>query len=171
MELLLYIVGGLVGLRVAVALIRGRWGRQAGDRWKTQSEAHRQGLFQRRREEARKAADALVERFFPHLRSAVEARLERGAQPKAALLEALKESPGVDVGTSSLRLPVILPAALRTRHVALIGKSGYGKTSVMNLLIDDSLRSNVPVMRVRGTRTLFRNSRSTARVQGPIICP
>ncbi|NNK49853.1 MAG: type IV secretion system DNA-binding domain-containing protein [Gemmatimonadetes bacterium] len=155
MELLLYIVGGIVGLRVTVALIRGSWGRQAGDRWKTQSEAHRQGLFQRRREEARKAADAMVERFFPHLRSAVEARLERGAQPKAALREALKESPGVDVGTSSLRLPVILPAALRTRHVALIGKSGYGKTSVMNLLIDDSLRSDAPVIVICPEREIF----------------
>ncbi|HEY5625563.1 MAG TPA: hypothetical protein VIT93_03635, partial [Dehalococcoidia bacterium] len=121
MEILLYIAGGLVGLRFAVPLIRGRWGRQAGDRWKTESEAHRRGVFQRRREEARKAVDRLIERFFPHLRGAVEARLERGAQPKAALREALKESPGVHVGTSNLRLPVILPAALRTRHVALIG--------------------------------------------------
>jgi hypothetical protein len=65
-ELLLYIAGGLVGLRFAVPLIRGRWGRQAGDRWKTESEAHRRGVFQRRREEARKAVDRLIERFFPH---------------------------------------------------------------------------------------------------------
>jgi hypothetical protein len=69
--------------------------------------------------------------------------------------EALKESPGVHVGTSNLRLPVILPAALRTRHVALIGKSGYGKTSVMNLLIDDSLRSDVPVIVICPEREIF----------------
>jgi len=154
-ELLLYIAGGLVGLRVAVPLIRGRWGREAGDRWKNQSEAHRRSMFQKRREEARKAVDTLIERFFPHLRSNVEARLERGAQPKAALREALKESPGVDVGTSSLRLPVVVPSALRTRHVALIGKSGYGKTSVMNLLIDDSLRSDVPVIVICPEREIF----------------
>ncbi len=155
MEILLYIAGGLVGLRFAVPLIRGRWGRQAGDRWKTESEAHRRGVLQSRREEARKAVHTLIERFFPHLRSAVEAQLERGAQPKAALRDALKGSPGVDVGTSSLRLPVIVPSALRTRHVALIGKSGYGKTSVMNLLIDDSLRSDVPVIVICPERELF----------------
>jgi hypothetical protein len=154
-ELLLYIAGGLVGLRIAVPLIRGRWGRQAGDRWKNQCEAHRRSVFQRRREEAREAVDTLIERFFPHLRSAVEARLERGAQPKAALREALKESPGVDVGTSNLRLPVIVPSALRTRHVGLVGKSGYGKTSVMILLIDDSLRSDAPVIVMCPEREIF----------------
>lgn len=158
MEILLYIVGGILALlspRVIVKLIRGHWGRQVADQWTHQCEVHDHDMRARSREDAQTAIDTLIGGFFPHVRDSVGALVKHGARPRAALSEALLKSPGVHLGTSNLRLPVVLPAAFRTRHTALIGKSGFGKTSVMNLLIADNLKSKHPVIVICPEREIF----------------
>jgi hypothetical protein len=81
-----------------------------------------------------------IDRCFPFLADEVRRLVKRGRTVKDAAQEGILSVSGVHLGDTDGGLPVVLPASLRSRHVLLLGKSGYGKSSTMVHMICEDLR-------------------------------
>lgn len=155
MDPIIWVVGCGILAAFTIGLLRGWQDQSDAERRRAEREAYENRVRAKRAEEGRATVTDLIDGFFPHVRDAVAALVRDGTAPRPALREALLATDGVQLGTNNLKLPVVLPTAYRTRSTALIGKSGYGKTSVMNLLIVDSFASGHPVIVVCPEREMF----------------
>ena len=82
-----------------------------------------------------------VRQGFPHAVENLELQLD-GQDPRdVSLHAALGAVPGVRIGVTNGGLPVVLPHAVRTRHLCGWGRTGTGKTSVALRLMSDDLAS------------------------------
>ncbi|MBI4032573.1 hypothetical protein HY374_02610 [Candidatus Berkelbacteria bacterium] len=140
---------------LVVALVRAAQHRGDADRRQAERATYEERQWAEQVGRAEAALGRTVDSFFPHLRADVAARVKGGARPQAALQEAILATPGVRLGTSHLGLPVVVPSAFRTRHAALIGKSGYGKSSAMIRMIRQDFLSGHPTIVLCPEREMF----------------
>ncbi len=98
-----------------------------------------------RRDAARDRMTSRAERYFPFVADRVRDRAA-GVSAGGALRDALLDVPGTTIGTGPSDLPVVIPYHLRTRHVAIFGRSGTGKTSLMLHFLDDDLQRGAGVV-------------------------
>ena len=155
MELILLLGAAGLGARALAGIARRMWRDHDAQRRTTARASYEE---RQRAEQADRSEVALRKRldsFYPYLRADVAARVESGASPQGALRESILSTPGVRLGTNHLGLPVLLPSAFRTRHVALVGKSGYGKSSVMIRMIQQDFLSGQAVIVVCPEREIF----------------
>jgi len=59
--------------------------------------------------------------------------------PVARIKKALEGIEGIDLGQASIGFPSILPLAERRKHLVVLGKSGFGKTTIALRLLRDDL--------------------------------
>ncbi len=87
-----------------------------------------------------------AERWFPHIPPFLRARLETQPDRMKALRAALSDVPGCTIGTTSFKLPVSLPDSGRRRHGWLVGRTGSGKTTVLNRIAKHDFARDVGVI-------------------------
>jgi hypothetical protein len=80
----------------------------------------------------------LASRYFPFLSAALDA-VEDASDAQARVRQALSEIEGVDLGQASIGYPAALPLSERRKHLVVLGKSGFGKTTIALRLMRDDL--------------------------------
>ncbi len=98
-----------------------------------------------------------VSQHFPNAADAVEARCSTGEMSEESLRAVLSAVPGVRIGGTTHDLPVVVPHAIRTRHLCCWGRTGTGKTSLALRLIADDLTYGRGLVVVGAERELFRD--------------
>ena len=146
------VVGGaLVGGVVRAAQRRGDAERR---------HAERKAYEERERAERAGHAEAtvlqLAERFFPFAVAAMKAHGGHGETAKARLRETLDATPGIELGRASIGFPAVLPLSERRKHLIVLGKSGFGKTTIGLRLMRDDLREGRGVCILGSEAELFR---------------
>ena len=98
-----------------------------------------------------------IDRYFPFVRAAVSKQVAAGHGAYQALVAALKETPGVRIGTTFYDLPAVLPLAERRKHLYVVGKTGMGKTSLLLNIIREDLEQGRGVGVIAPEAELFRD--------------
>lgn len=153
-----YIVAGVVlGAGLIVGLARGVV--QARDVMRRQLE--RLAYQGRRQAERRRKEDAeveqLVRRYFPFAREDFAAGMNTEGNPAERLTRILSVVPGVQLGTSSIGFPAVLPQSERRKHVLTLGKSGFGKTTIALRMVQDDLGEGRGLCVLGSEAELFRD--------------
>ncbi len=76
-----------------------------------------------------------VERYFPFVKPYLKPHLEQGLNVAEALPKALADVPGIVIGTTQFDLPAVLAHAERNKHLWIISRSGFGKTSILTRIV------------------------------------
>lgn len=101
--------------------------------------AERRAYEERQDHEEKRRFMESAERYYPFIGRYLQPILDRGIEPAPALREALMAVPGVILGTTQHGLPAMLPHTERVKHVWLVARSGFGKTSVMTHIVAKDL--------------------------------
>ena len=134
-----------VALLVAATGLTGGWAvwhllRRREERLAFRADRERYGVDQERVEEEteRQRLVEFVRQGFPHAVEDLESRLDAQDSGDVSLHAVLGTVPGVRIGVTNGGLPVVLPLAVRTRHLCGWGRTGTGKTTVaLRLMCDD----------------------------------
>ena len=150
---------GIAALIVVGLLISaGYWFvRHSGDR---QDQAKRQARQEEYDRREKKQTEALIlrdiEGYFPALVPRWGELVGEGADPAAALYQAIDETPGVVVGTA-FGFPALLPDSERRKHLYVVGKTGSGKTTLLLNLIKADLEAGRGIGVIAPEAELFRD--------------
>lgn len=130
--------GALVALGATAAALGlvSLWQRRGDTR---RREAARVAYQDRRRTEAEQRFLQDAERYYPFIGAHLKPRIDRGERPIAALRGALASAPGVTIGTTEHGLPAILADSERTKHLWIVARSGFGKTTIMTHMVASDL--------------------------------
>jgi hypothetical protein len=104
---------------------------------------------------ARLAVGQIAARYFPFVHAELEGHRE--GEPSETLRRLLQATPGIRLGQADVGYPAILPLAERRRHLMVLGKSGYGKTTLALRLLRDDLEAGRGVCVLGSEAELFRD--------------
>ncbi len=152
-----YIVCCLLVVSFAVGLARGVQHRRDVDRRAADRRAYKNRHGAEQRERARAAVAQLVEHYFPFLRARFDADTTDDADPRDRLNALLRQSDGVQLGMTSIGFPAVLPTAERRKHLLVLGKSGFGKTTIMLALLQADLKAGRGICVAGAESELFRD--------------
>lgn len=151
------IAAALLAVAFARGFVRGVWDRRNAARWTLERQAYADKQRDQQRGRAHAAVAQLVERYFPFLRNAFANAAADTADPRDRLRALLDSTPGIALGESSIGFPAVLPTAERRKHFLVLGKSGFGKTTIGLALVQADLDEGRGLC-VAGTETeLFRD--------------
>ena len=141
---------------IGLGLARSAQHRKSAERLRTE----RAGYDARRRaqasERARMAALQLASRYFPFLSAGLEAGGD-ASDAQARVRQALEGVEGIDLGQASIGFPALLPLSERRKHLVVLGKSGFGKTTIALKLLRDDLVEGRGVCVLGSEAELFRD--------------
>ncbi len=145
----LLLVGLLTSGWAATHVVYARSDRR---RFRTQRIRARATAERRAHDEERARQLAVVRQQFPLAAPFIDA-----APDDVPVHDLVSAVPGVRIGVTAGDLPVIVPDAVRTRHLCCWGRTGSGKTSLALRLIEDDLRAGRGVVVMGTERELFRD--------------
>ncbi len=134
-----YLAAGLAGILILMVLVSHSWRRRDDTRRQVEREAYADQQARSKAELSSAAVAQLVAHYFPFVKPAWDAS-PRMADGKARLRKVLADASAVRLGKASIGVDAILPDAVRRQHFLVLGKSGYGKTTLALHLIRDDLR-------------------------------
>ena len=137
METLFYIGCFGVGIGILVGITQGRLRRAAAERVLERRDQYQHRQKTERAERAQLAISQLVDRFFPFVRS--EWQSAGHSDYRERLRRALKAIPGVVLGAALIGFDAVFPDSARRQHLCVLGKSGFGKTTIALHMIQDDL--------------------------------
>jgi hypothetical protein len=156
MNTLLLVFGLVVGSGLVLSLVRVAQRRKDAERRSTEKSAY----LERRRAEASERAVAtavqLASRYFPFLGTDL-GNNSRDADPKTRLRRSLEGLEGVNLGQASIGFPAVLPLSERRKHLVVLGKSGFGKTTIALRLLREDLMEGRGVCVLGSEAELFRD--------------
>lgn len=147
------IVVGLVAAAAVIAAVRYHQ-KQADEEKRA---AARAAYEEREAERDKEGFLDDVDRYFPFIRTSFQERLKDGQAPEDAFLDALYETPAVQLGTTFFDLPALLPLEERRKHLYVVGKTGSGKTNLLLHLIREDLEQGRGVGVIAPETELFRD--------------
>jgi len=153
MDLLASVVGVATAAAVGIGLIRTWQEQKDGER----RDAKRQIWRQRTRDKEQARALEAMGKFYPFAQPAYRRHLESGKDAREALGAALAETPGVQIGRTRFGTSALLPGADRRKGLLILGKSGFGKTTIGLRLIRDDLTHGRGVCVLGSEAELFRD--------------
>jgi hypothetical protein len=108
--------------------------------WRQRADARRRAAErlayeERKREQEQQRFMEQAERYYPFIGQFLQPLLDRGVEPAAALRQALAAVPGVTIGITQHGLPAVLAHQERVKHIWLVARSGFGKTSVLTNVV------------------------------------
>lgn len=113
--------------------------RLRNDKDRTRRESERNKWAETKRKQRESMLLSRLKRHFPFLDDEVFRGYTSDSEPLEVLKKAILATPGTLLGTSTNGVPVLLPFTYRNRHVAMFGRSGSGKTSLIMQLVRDDL--------------------------------
>jgi Type IV secretion-system coupling protein DNA-binding domain len=155
-NLLLFVILAGLGTAVIVVLVCAAQHRRDADRRQAERSAYDVRRRAEKSERATVAAGLLASRYFPFASATFEADDGEGT-PQARLRQVLEGIPGVELGEASIGFPAVLPLTERRKHLAVLGKSGFGKTTIALRLLRDDLREGRGLCVLGSEAELFRD--------------
>lgn len=153
MDLILWVVFGFAALAATPVVIRRSQLRNDAER----RALERKAWQERKRERASQKAWATLHWYYPFARDAIRLHLSSGKAPRDALRAALDEGEGIRLGTGTHGFPAVLPLSQRRKHLIILGKSGFGKTTIGLRLIQDDLRQGRGICVLGAEAEFFRD--------------
>ncbi len=147
--LVVLLAGLLTGGWAAAHVLYARSDRR---HFRTQRTRARATAERRARDEERARRLSVVRQQFP-----LAAPLIDAAADEVPVRDLVSAVPGVRIGTTTEGLPVIVPHAVRTRHLCCWGRTGSGKTSLALRLVGDDLAAGRGAVVIGTERELFRD--------------
>ena len=139
MEALAILGAGALAVGLAIGLVRGRLHLRETTRREAERVDYQRDKRAQRERRAEASVDSLVDRFFPFARQGLAIARQGGLTGKAGLQKVLEDIDGVRLGMARAALPAVLPFSERRKHLLILGKSGYGKSTIGLHLIQNDL--------------------------------
>lgn len=158
MGITIYFVASVLGVSLAIGFARGVMHQRDADRRAAEQRDYEERKRAESNDKAGAALHQIVASYFPFVREEFAAWRTRDGNAGDRLRKILGATLGLQLGIASIGFPAVLPLAERRKHLVVLGKSGYGKTTIALRMIKDDLDAGRGVGILGVEVELFRDS-------------
>ena len=155
MGIVAYVVAVVLLAGFGVGFARGVMRERDTVRRDAEREAYRLRQEASRAEQAKGAVAGLVDRYFPFAKAAWERAT--GGDARERLRQALAYLEGVVLGVASIGFSALLALKERRKHIFIAGRSGGGKTTLLERVLAWDLARDVAVFLLGSESEFFRD--------------